>query len=44
MHWRQGQGDFASFLAVEHPAQRLLRKYKHRGAPFVLMMGEWAEG
>ena len=36
---QQGQGDFSSLLAVEHPARRLLWQYKHRGAPVMLMMG-----
>ena len=40
----RGRGDFASLLEVEHPARRLLRKYKHRGAPVVLMTGERLEG
>ena len=39
-----GRGDFASLLEVKHPARRLLRQYKHRGAPVVLMTGEWLEG
>ena len=36
---RRGSGDFSSLSEVEHPAWRLLRKYKHRGAPVVLMTG-----
>ena len=40
----QGRGDFASLLEVKHPACRLLRQYKHRGAPVVLMTGKWSEG
>ena len=35
--------DFASLSAVDHPAQRLSRQYKHRSAPVVLMMGKWME-
>ena len=34
---RRGHGDFASLLEVKHPAWCLLRQYKHRGAPVVLM-------
>ena len=34
---QQGRGDFASLADVKHPARRLLRQYKHRGAPVVLM-------
>ena len=41
--WRQGRGDFASLSEVKHPARRLLRQYKHRGASVVLMMGKWSE-
>ena len=41
---RGGRGDFASLSEVDHPARRLLRQYKHRGVPAVLMMGEWTEG
>ena len=44
VHWRRGRGDFASLSEVEHPALRLLRKYKQRGAPVVLITGEWSEG
>ena len=29
---------------MKHPARRLLRQYKHRGAPVVLMSGSWTEG
>ena len=42
--WRRGRGDFASLSEVEHLARHLLRQYKHRGAPVVLMMGVWSEG
>ena len=41
---RQGRGDFASLSDVEHPARRLLRQYNNRGAPVMLMTGEWMEG
>ena len=41
---RQGRGYFASLSEVEHPAQSLLRQYKHRGAPVVLMTVKWSEG
>ena len=37
--WRRGSGDLASLSEVEHPARRLLRKYKHHGAPVVMMTG-----
>ena len=38
------RGDFSSLSEVEHPMWRLLRKYKHCGAPVLLMLGEWPEG
>ena len=38
---RRERGDFASLLEVKHPASRLLRQYKHCGAPVVLMTGSW---
>ena len=41
---RRGRGDFASLEDVGHPARRLLRQYKHRGAPVVLASGCWTEG
>ena len=41
---KQGHGYFASLSEVEHPARRLLRQYKHRGAPLVLMTVGWSEG
>ena len=41
---QRGRGDFASLLEVKHPERRLLQQYKHRGAPVVLMTGEWSEG
>ena len=44
VRWRRGRGDFASLSAVEHLARHLLRKCKHRGAPVVVMTGEWTEG
>ena len=44
VHWQRGRGDFASMSEIEHPARRLLRQYKHRGAPVVLMTGGWSEG
>ena len=44
MRRRRGRGDFASLADVKHPARRLLRQYKHRGAPVVLMSGSWTEG
>ena len=36
---RWGRGDFSSLSEVKHPARRLLRQYKHRGAPVVLITG-----
>ena len=44
VRWRRGRGYFASLSEVKHPARHLLRQYKHRGAPVVLMTGEWSEG
>ena len=44
VRWRRGRGDFSSMSEVKHPARHLLRKYKARGAPAVLMTGEWSEG
>ena len=44
LHRRRGRGDFASLSEVNNSARRLLRQYKHRGAPVVLMAGEWSEG
>ena len=41
---RRGRGDYSSLADVKHPAQRLLRQYKHRGAPVVLASGSWTEG
>ena len=41
---RRGRGDFASLADVKHLARRLLRQYKHRDAPVVLMSGSWTEG
>ena len=38
---RRGRGDSASLLEVKHLARRLLRQYKHRGTPVVLMTGNW---
>ena len=37
VRWRRGRGYFASLSGVEHPARRLLRKYKNHGAPVMLM-------
>ena len=41
---RRGRGDFASLADVKYPARRLLRQYKHHGAPVVLMSGSWTQG
>ena len=41
---QRGRGDFASLEDVKPSAWRLLRQYKHRGAPVVLMSGSWTEG
>ena len=40
---RRGRGEFADLSAVKHPARRLLRQYKHRGAPVILSAGRWTE-
>ena len=40
---RRGQGDFAGLGNLRHPARRLLRQYKFRGAPVVLAGKEWTE-
>ena len=36
---QRGSGDFDSLSEVDHPARRLMRQYKHCGAPVVLMTG-----
>ena len=41
---RQGRGYFSSLADVKQPARRLLRQYKHRGAPVVLTSGIWTGG
>ena len=41
---QRGRGDFDSLADMKHPARRLLRQYKHRGAPVVLMSRSWTEG
>lgn len=38
---RRGRGDFTSLNNVQHPAQRLLRHYKHRGAPVKFSTPPW---
>ena len=39
---RRGRGNFASLDAIKsHPAHRLLRQYKYRGAPVVLSTKPW---
>ena len=40
---RRLRGDFASLADVKLLARRLLRQYKYRGAPVVLMLGSWTE-
>ena len=40
---RRGRGDFANLSEVDHPVRRLLRQYKHRGAPVVLGDSGWTE-
>jgi hypothetical protein len=35
--------DFSDLSQVEHPARRLLRQYKHRGAPVVLATQPWSQ-
>ena len=44
MRRRGGRRYFSSLLEVKQLARHLLRKYKHCGAPVVLMMRGWAEG
>ena len=44
MRRRRGRRDFASLADVKHLARRLLRQYRHRGVPVVLMWGSWTEG
>ena len=38
---RQGRGDISSLHKLRHPARRLLRQYKHRGAPVILRTAPW---
>jgi hypothetical protein len=38
---RQGRGDISSLDKLRHPARRLLRQYKHRGAPVILRTVLW---
>ena len=40
---RRGRGDFARLEVVPHLACRLLRQYKHLGAPIVLALNFWTE-
>ena len=40
---QQGCGYFSSLSEVEYPERHLLQKYKHRGAPFVMMTRGWTE-
>ena len=40
---RRGRGDFAGLGNLRHPARRLLRQYKFRGAPVVLARKEWTK-
>ena len=44
MSRQRGRGYFSSLSEVDHPARRLLRQYKHHGAPVVLMTGKCSEG
>ena len=41
---RQGRGYFSSLADVKLLVRCFLRQYKHRGAPVVLMSGNWTEG
>jgi hypothetical protein len=38
---RQNRGDLADLDTLAHPARRILRQYKHRGAPVVLQTPPW---
>ena len=38
---RRGRSDFTSLRKLRHKARRLLRQYKHRGAPVVLSTPPW---
>ena len=40
---RRGQGDFASLDNVHHPARRLLKLYKYRGAPVKFSTPPWSQ-
>ena len=40
---RRGRGDFGKLTKLRHPARRLLRQYKFRGAPVVLSGRRWTE-
>ena len=44
MRLQRGRGYFAFLSEVNHPERRLLRQYKHCGAPGVLMTGKRSEG
>ena len=40
---QRGRGYSVSLSELKHLTRRLLRKYKHRDAPVVLMTGGWTE-
>lgn len=41
---RQARGDLANLDHLHHPARRLLRQYKHRGAPVIVHTQPWTGG
>ena len=41
---RQARGDLSNLDNLRHPARRLLRQYKYRGAPVVLQTRPWTQG
>ena len=40
---RRSRSDFASLNKVDHPAQRLLKFYKERGAPVKMVTKPWSQ-
>ena len=41
---RRAKGDFTSLDGVHHPAKRLLKHYKSRGAPVKVSTEPWSRG
>ena len=41
---RRAKGDFTSLDGVHHPAKRLLKHYKSRGAPVKVSTEPWSQG